>query len=97
MSFQRKQESSQSMVIRIQTIQQIKKPLSILNKIGRGFSVSLSYLFPNNETGISTSILPKQSAGQDRLLWLHRASPSATLDKTNYGEILTKSICYVNY
>src|SRR3990167_343490 len=97
MSFQRKQESSQSMFIRIQTIQQIKKPLSILHKIGRGFSTFLSYLFPTTETGISTCITFSKFAGQDRLLWLHRASPSATLDKTNYGKILTKSICYVNY
>src|SRR3989304_7847480 len=97
MSFLRKQESRQSVFIRIQTIPQIKKPLSILYKIGRGFSTFLSYLFPTTETGISTSILFSTYAGQDRLLWLHRASPSATLDKTNYDKILTKSICYVNY
>jgi hypothetical protein len=57
MSFLRKQESSQSGFIRDQTIKQIKKPLSILNKIGRGFLMFLSYLFPTTETGISTSIL----------------------------------------
>ncbi len=57
----------------------------------------LSYLFPKHETGISTSIPPAQFAGQDRLLWLHRASPSATLDKTNeISQIVTKKTPSVN-
>ncbi|KXK30362.1 MAG: hypothetical protein UZ01_01502 [Candidatus Brocadia sinica] len=57
----------------------------------------LSYLFPKHETGISTSILHSFFAEQDRLLWLHRASPSATLDKMNkIYKIVTKNIRTVN-